>query len=77
MEPDHFLGQLLSELSVVVKPPPALFLWGHVQQQKMMMKIYFWKETMMHDSIRYIFKEWQREQAYCTAVSVQWPESAV
>lgn len=76
MEPDHFLGQLLSELSVVVKLPPALFLWGHVQQKKKM-KIYFWKETMMRDSIRYIFKEWQREQAYCTAGSLQWPKSAV
>ena len=30
-----------------------------------------------NDVIRYIFKEWQREQAYGTAVSVQWPESAV
>ena len=75
MEPDHFLGQLLSELSVVVKLPPALILWGHVQQKKM--KIYFWKETMMRDSIRYIFKEWQKEQAYCTADSPQWPKSAV
>ena len=30
-----------------------------------------------NDVIRYIFKEWQKEQAYCTTGSLQWPKPAV